>query len=114
MNEHALVFSSQNWETDVLGSPEPVLVDFWAEWCPPCRMIAPTIDALAQEYAGRARVGKLNVDQNAELAARYDVRAIPTLLLFRGGQVLDRRIGALPKSELASLLDRQLDPAAVA
>jgi thioredoxin 1 len=112
-NPYLLELSSENWDKEVLGSKEPVLVDFWAVWCPPCRMIAPTIEALAQEYTGRVKVAKLNVDENEALAARYDVRAIPTLLLFRGGTVVERRVGALPRSELVPLLDREVAAAPV-
>jgi thioredoxin 1 len=113
VNENVCVLTSENWETEVLGSKEPVLVDFWAVWCPPCRMIAPTIEALAVEYAGRVKVAKVNVDDNEELAARYDIRSIPTLLVFREGRVVDQRVGALPRSELVPLLDRQLAAAPV-
>ncbi len=113
MNENVCVLTCENWETEVLGSKEPVLVDFWAVWCPPCRMIAPTLEALAVEYAGRVKVGKLNVDENEDLAARYDIRSIPTLLVFRDGKVVDQRVGALPRSELVPLLDRQVAAAPV-
>jgi thioredoxin 1 len=113
VSENVCVVTSENWEAEVLGSKEPVLVDFWAVWCSPCRMIAPTIDALAAEYAGRVKVAKVNVDDNEELAARYDIRSIPTLLVFREGRVVDQRVGALPRSELIPLLDRQLVAAPV-
>ncbi len=113
VNQNVLELNGENWEREVLASKEPVLVDFWAVWCPPCRMIAPTIASLAQEYAGRVKVAKVNVDENEVLAARYDVRAIPTLLLFREGAVVDRRVGALPRSELVPLLDREVAAAPV-
>ncbi len=108
------VLTSGNWETEVLGSAQPVLVDFWAEWCAPCRMIAPTVEALATEYEGRAKVGKLNVDENGDVAERYGIRAIPALLVFRDGRVVDQRLGVAPRGELASLLDRQLEQGGVA
>jgi thioredoxin 1 len=108
MNEHVREFTTDNWEQEVLGSQEPVLVDFWAEWCPPCRAIAPTIDELAASYAGKAKIGKLNVDQHDRIAGQYGIRSIPTLLIFHKGQVVEQRVGALPKSEMVRLLDGQL------
>ena len=108
MNEHVREFTSDNWEDEVLQSGEPVLVDFWAEWCPPCRVIAPTIDEVAAEFAGRVKVGKLDVDSHDQIAGRYGVRSIPTLLVFARGQVVEQRVGALPKSELVKLLEGQL------
>ena len=104
MNENVQVFTNENWESEVLKAQGPVLVDFWAEWCAPCRMIAPAIEALATEFAGRAKVGKLNVDENEDVATRYAIRSIPTLLVFKGGQVVEQRIGAAPRDELARLL----------
>ena len=112
MNEHVREFTSDNWEDEVLQSGEPVLVDFWAEWCPPCRVIAPTIDEVAAEFAGRVKVGKLDVDSHDQIAGRYGVRSIPTLLVFARGQVVEQRVGALPKGELVKLLDGQLAGAA--
>ena len=111
MNEDVLVLNSQNWDDEVLGSDQPVLVDFWATWCPPCKLIAPSIDALATEYKGRAKVGKLDVDADGDVAGRYGIRSIPTLLVFRGGEVVDQRVGALPQAELAHLLDQHLSGA---
>ena len=112
MNENIRVFTSQNWEREVLQAAGPVLVDFWAEWCAPCRMIAPTVEALANEFAGRATVGKLNVDENEEIAMRYAIRSIPTLLVFKGGQVVEQRIGAAPREELVKLLNSHAGAAA--
>ena len=106
---HTLEFSDQNFEQDVLNSPQPVLVDFWATWCAPCRMMSPTVDAIAAEYAGRAKVGKLNVDENLTVASRYGIRSIPTLLLFKGGQIQEQVVGTAPKDALNRLLDKYLE-----
>jgi thioredoxin 1 len=111
VSDNVRVLTDQNWEQEVLRSDVPVLVDFWAAWCAPCRMIAPSIEALAGEYAGKAMVGKLNVDDNPMVAARYDVRSIPTLIVFKGGQVAEQRVGALPRAEIARLVDAQLGTA---
>jgi thioredoxin 1 len=111
LNEKIVELNSENWNREVLESKDPVLVDFWAEWCAPCRMIAPLLDAMAVEYSGRLKVAKLDVDHNPEVAGRYDVRSIPTLLVFRGGQVVEQRVGALPKHELARLVDRHTNAA---
>lgn len=108
MNDKIVVLNDQNWDREVLQSKDPVVVDFWAEWCAPCRMIAPLVEALAEEYAGRVKVGKLDVDSSPEVAGRYDIRSIPTLLVFRGGQVVEQRVGALPKAELARLVERHI------
>jgi len=103
-----LNFTDQTFDTDVLGSEVPVLVDFWAEWCPPCRKLTPTIDALATEYVGRARIGKLNVDENGGTAMRYNVRSIPSLLLFKGGRIVEQKVGAVGKPDLQKMLDAHL------
>jgi thioredoxin 1 len=105
---HTLEFSDQNFEEDVLKSSQPVLVDFWATWCGPCRMMAPTVDAIAAEYAGRAKVGKLNVDENLTVASRYGIRSIPTLLLFKAGQIQEQVVGTAPKDAINRLLDKYL------
>lgn len=102
---NTLTFSDSGWDADVLTSETPVLVDFWAEWCGPCRMIAPTVDQVADEYAGKIKVGKLNVDDNGSTAMRYNVRGIPTLLLFKGGQIVEQRVGAVSKSDLVKMID---------
>jgi thioredoxin 1 len=107
-DSHTLEFNDQNFEQDVLNSPQPVLVDFWATWCAPCRMMSPTVDAVAAEYAGRAKVGKLNVDENLTVASRYGIRSIPTLLLFKGGQIQEQVVGTKPKDELSRLLEKYL------
>jgi thioredoxin 1 len=105
---HTLEFSDQNFEEDVLKSTQPVLVDFWATWCAPCRMMSPTVDAIAAEYAGRAKVGKLNVDENLTVASRYGIRSIPTLLLFKAGQIQEQVSGTQPKDVINRLLDKYL------
>jgi thioredoxin 1 len=102
---HTLEFTDANFDNDVLQSDQPVLVDFWAEWCGPCRQMTPTIDALAVEYVGRVKVGKLNVDHNNQTAARYQVRGIPTLLLFKGGKVVEQMVGARSKADVQRVID---------
>ena len=99
-----------SFESDVLQADHPVLVDFWAEWCPPCRMIAPAVEALATTYAGRAKVAKLNIDESPEVANAFGVRSIPTLLVFREGKVVDAQIGAVPQSHIARMIENHLQP----
>ncbi len=94
---NSLIVTDENFDQEVLQSDVPVLVDFWAEWCGPCRIVGPTIDALASEYEGRVKVAKLNVDQN-KITALYDIRSIPTVLLFYGGDIKDKYVGVQPKS----------------
>lgn len=91
-----------NFEADVLKSAEPVVVDFWAEWCGPCKMIAPALDEIASEMNGKIKIAKLNIDENPELAAQYGVRSIPTLMVFKAGEVADMKVGAAPKTALSS------------
>ena len=105
---NTVTFTDGAWDAEVLQSDKPVLVDFWAEWCGPCRMMTPTIDALADDYAGRVTIGKLNVDENGAAAMRYGVRGIPTLLLFKGGQVVAQKVGAASKTDLQALIDGNL------
>ncbi len=100
--------TDQNFEQEVLKSDKPVLVDFWAAWCAPCRMVAPTVEAIAQEYMGRAKVGKLNVDENLSVTSRYNVRGIPTLMLFKDGQVQEQWVGATSKDVIVKMLDKHL------
>jgi thioredoxin 1 len=106
---NTLTFSDASFDQDVLRSDVPVLVDFWAEWCGPCRQIGPSIDAIATEFAGKAKVGKVDVDANPGIAMRYNVRGIPTLLLFKGGQVAEQRVGALSKSEIQKMIGAHVD-----
>ncbi|MGQ9917529.1 MAG: thioredoxin [Bryobacteraceae bacterium] len=106
--QNVLEFTDANFDAEVLNSDLPVLVDFWAEWCAPCRMIAPTVDAIADEFAGRLKVGKVNVDFNNQTAARFMIRGIPTLLLFRGGKVVDQRVGAVGKADLVRMIEPHL------
>jgi thioredoxin len=110
VNKDVLVLTDDNWKKEVIDSEVPVLVDFWAEWCPPCRMIAPAVEALATAYSGRAKVGKLNVDENPHVAASFEVRSIPTLLVFKGGKVVGQQIGAVPQARIAQMLDSQMEP----
>jgi thioredoxin 1 len=98
-----------SFDQEVLRSEVPVLVDFWAEWCGPCRMMAPTIDAVAKDYAGRIKVGKIDVDANGGTAMRYNIRGIPTLLLFKNGRVVEQRVGAVGKSEVQKMLDSHVE-----
>ena len=101
-----VTLTQENFSQQVLQSPAPVLVDFWAEWCGPCKMIAPLLDELADEYDGKVKIGKVNIDEQQNLAAEYGVRAIPTLLVFHNGQVTDQLVGARSKRDLKASLDR--------
>jgi len=105
LNESIQVFTGENWEAEVLAADGAVLVDFWAAWCPPCRMLSPLVDELAREYAGRVKVGKLDVDQSPEVASRYGITSIPSLLVFQDGKVVAQRVGAVPREELRRWLD---------
>lgn len=90
-----------NFQNDVLNAKEPVVVDFWAEWCGPCKMIGPSLEEISNELGGKAKIVKLNIDENPELAAQFGVRSIPTLMIFKGGEVADIKVGALPKTALS-------------
>jgi thioredoxin 1 len=104
MAGNTIDFTDAAFDQDVINSETPVLVDFWAPWCGPCRAMAPTVDALATEYAGKVKVGKLNTDDNQQTAMRFGIRSIPTLLLFKGGKVVEQRVGALPKPEVVKMI----------
>lgn len=106
MADNITTVSSESWEDDVLNSDRPVLVDFWAAWCGPCKMVAPVLDELAGEMGDKLRVAKLNVDENQEVALKYGVRGIPTFILFKDGEVADRMTGAMPKSAFEQLIER--------
>jgi thioredoxin 1 len=101
-------FTGDNWQKEVLGAAQPVLVDFWAEWCKPCIAMVPDLEAVAEVYAGRARVGKLNVEEHSQVAEAYGVQAMPTLLVFKNGKVAEQRVGKMSKDALAKLLDPHL------
>jgi thioredoxin 1 len=105
MSDHTVQISDASFEQDVLKATGPVLVDFWAEWCGPCKMIAPVLDDLAAEYAGKLTIAKLNIDSNTLTAPKYGVRGIPTLILFKNGKVEGTKVGALSRSQLAAFID---------
>ena len=108
MSEHISEVTDQNFDEEVLQSDKPVLVDFWAAWCAPCRMLEPTVEQVALEYSDRAKIVKLNVDDNAKISAKYSIRGIPTLLLFKGGEVKDQVVGATSKDNIARMIEDQL------
>jgi thioredoxin 1 len=105
MGANTVEFTDDNFDAEVLQSQQPVLVDFWAPWCGPCRMIAPLIEELAGEYAGKVKVGKVNVDDSPNAAGQFGVSSIPTIMIFKGGEVVDRFVGVQPKSRLQQALD---------
>jgi len=105
MSVNTIEFTSDNFELEVLKSDKPVLVDFWAEWCGPCKMLTPTIDALADEYNEKYSIGKLNVDNHSDIAAQYGIRSIPCLLFFKDGKVEKQIVGSVDKNEIASVLE---------
>jgi thioredoxin 1 len=108
MSEHVSEVSDSSFEKDVLQSEQPVLVDFWAAWCAPCRMLAPTVEAVAEKYAGNARVVKLNVDENPAISQRYGIKGIPTLILFKGGKEEERVVGATSKEAISRMIDKHV------
>lgn len=108
MSENIVNVSDASFEDDVLKSEVPVLVDYWAEWCGPCKMIAPVLEEIAKEYAGRVKVCKLNIDENSDTPPKFGIRGIPTLMLFKGGNVEATKVGALSKSQLAAFVDANL------
>jgi thioredoxin 1 len=105
-SQKIIILTQENFAVEVLQSPSPVLVDFWAEWCGPCKMVAPILDELADEYDGRVKIGKVNIDEQQGVAAEYGIRAIPTLLLFHKGQVADQIVGLRSKRDLKASFDR--------
>jgi thioredoxin 1 len=108
MSDKLATFTEGNWQQEVLASDKPVLVDFWAEWCKPCLAMVPDLEAVAEAYAGRLRVGKLNVEEFSRVAEQYGVQAMPTLLVFKGGKVAEQRVGKMSKDALVKLLEPHL------
>jgi thioredoxin 1 len=106
VSDKTIEFTQDNFAAEVLESDIPVLVDFWAVWCAPCRMVAPVVDEMAETYAGKVKVGKLNVDEHGDIAMRYNVRGIPTLLVFSNGEVQEQIVGAVPRETIAGALDK--------
>jgi thioredoxin 1 len=107
-SENVMAFTDANFDREVLQSEIPVLVDFWATWCAPCKAIAPLVDSVADEYVGKVRVGKVNVDENQATPGKFGVRGIPTLILFKGGVVVEQIVGAVPKSQLDAMIAKVL------
>ncbi len=108
MGQHTIELTDDNFESEVINSDVPVLVDFWAEWCAPCRTIAPAIEEIATEYQEKAKVGKLDVDNNQQVAMQYGIRSIPTLLIFKDGEVAEQIIGAVPKQQIEGKLKNSI------
>ncbi|MEW6775981.1 MAG: thioredoxin [Bdellovibrionota bacterium] len=104
----ALEVTDSTFESEILKSPTPALVDFWAPWCGPCRMVAPIVEELAGEYAGKVKIAKMNVDENQNVPSQYGIRGIPTLLLFKGGQLVGQIVGAQPKSKFVEMLQKAM------
>ncbi len=109
MSKNIVHVSDESFEQEVLNASEPVLIDYWAEWCGPCKMIAPIIDELAEEYGEKIKIAKFNIDENPETPPKYGIRGIPTLMLFKNGNVEATKVGAVSKSQLAAFIDSNLD-----
>lgn len=107
-SDKVITLTKDNFEQEVLKSDKPVLVDFWAQWCGPCRAVAPVMDELAEEFNGRAKIGKINVDEQGELAAKFRIMSIPTVMLFKGGEVVEKVIGARSKEEFSKMLEKNI------
>ncbi len=107
-SDAVLELTDDNFESEVIGSDVPVLVDFWAEWCMPCKMIAPTIDELANEFHGKVKVGKVDTDANRDVSVKFGINAIPTVMLFKGGEVIQKFVGVTPKAEFATALNQAI------
>ncbi|WP_321530596.1 thioredoxin TrxA [uncultured Desulfuromonas sp.] len=107
-NDNVLQFTDDNFDAEVLKADQPVLVDFWATWCAPCKAIAPVIDELANQFSGQVKIGKVNVDENPNTPGQYGVRGIPTLVLFKNGEVVDQLVGAIPKNQLEEFINKAL------
>ena len=114
MSEHVTAVTDSSFETDVLQADRPVLVDFWAEWCAPCRMLSPTVDAVAEKFATNARVVKVNVDENPQISQRYGIKGIPTLILFKAGTEAERVVGATSKEAISRMIEKHIAGAASA
>ena len=114
MSEHVAETSDMGFEEEVLGSDQPVLVDFWAAWCAPCRMLAPTVEAVAEKYAGSARVMKLNVDDNPSVSQRFGIKGIPTLVLFKNGKEEERVVGATSEAAISRMIEKHIGAATAA
>ncbi len=108
MGKYTKIISDSNFESEVLKSTKPVLIDFWAEWCGPCRMVGPIVEQLAEEYNGKVMIGKVNVDENPAIASQYGIRSIPSLLVFSNGKVEEQIVGAVPKSRLQNSLNKYI------
>lgn len=108
MAENAIEITNLNFDEKVTNNEIPVLIDFWAEWCAPCRMLAPAVDAVAQEYKGKAVVGKVDIDSQVELAQKFGVMSIPTLILFKNGEVVGKSVGVVPKEKITAMIDAEI------